>query len=283
LKDVNFVVLTGLSGAGKSTVSKVLEDIGYYSVDNLPLAVISKFIEVLFDSNSEIEKASIVVDIRSYPRDEMFNFIKMLKENYGGVILFLEADEDILIRRYKETRRKHPLGEDLVESLREERGLFLNVKEIADIVINTSDMNVHSLYQTVEDYFRKTVHRSISITLQSFGFKYGLPQESDLVFDVRFLKNPYFIESLKLFSGMDTKVKDFVFSDKDTYVYVEKIKDFLGFLIPRYTKEGKKYLTVSVGCTGGRHRSVALVESIYKFLKKDNEDLIFIKHRDIDR
>ena len=200
MKDVNFVVLTGLSGAGKSTVSKVLEDIGYYSVDNLPLAVISKFIEVLFDSNSEIEKASIVVDIRSYPRDEMFNFIKMLKENYGGVLLFLEADEDILIRRYKETRRKHPLGEDLVESLREERGLFLNVKEIADIVINTSDMNVHSLYQTVEDYFRRTVHRSISITLQSFGFKYGLPQDSDLIFDVRFLKNPYFVESLKFLS-----------------------------------------------------------------------------------
>jgi UPF0042 nucleotide-binding protein len=279
----NFVVVTGLSGAGKTTASKIFEDIGFYTVDNIPPLVIPKFVEVVFDFKAEIDKVAIIIDIRSFNGSELYDVIKMLKDKYGATILFLEASDDILLRRFKETRRKHPLGEDVVDAITMEKKILLNIRELTDLFIDTSNLNVHEFYSAIENYFKKMPFKSINIMLQSFGFKYGIPLESDIVLDIRFLKNPYFIDELKDLTGESKTVRDYVMSDDRTHIFLKKFVDLVDFLLPNFVNEGKKYITISIGCTGGRHRSVVVVKEIYKYLSKDVYKNILIKHRDIDR
>jgi UPF0042 nucleotide-binding protein len=283
LADISVVVITGLSGAGKSVAANSLEDLGYYTIDNLPLVIIEKFIQIIFDFNVEINKVALVIDSRSKDFDKINEVIKLLKEKYYAEILFLTSDEQTIINRYKETRRKHPLGDDLVEAIRGEKESMVPIQEISDIVLDTSGYNVHDLSAAVEGYFKDTSVSSIYITVQSFGFKYGVPTESDLVLDVRFLKNPHFSEALRDYTGLDDKVKNYIFQDKRTKQLFKKLKPLFDFLVPNYVCEGKKFLTISIGCTGGKHRSVAIAEEIGKYLRKKSKNNVYLKHRDIDR
>lgn len=280
--NISLVVLTGYSGAGKSTAAKVLEDLGYYTIDNLPLFIMDKFVQVLFDFNVEVQKVALVIDSRSKDVQKAKDIIILLKNKYAADVIFLEADTDVLINRYKETRRKHPLGDDLVLSIQKEKEILSDIKEISDIVIDTSEMNVHDLSKTVENYFNDYSSK-MYITVQSFGFKYGVPSESDIVLDVRFLKNPHFEDSLRGKTGLDEDVYKYVFSDRRTGEFLKKMKPLISFLIPNYIKEGKKFLTVSIGCTGGKHRSVAVAKFIGEYVMKKTSQKVYVKHRDINR
>lgn len=275
-------MLTGYSGAGKSTAANVLEDLGYYTIDNLPLLIMDKFVQVLFDFNVEVQKVAMVIDSRSKDVQKARDIIMLLKNKYAADVIFLEASDTTLINRYKETRRKHPLGDDLMMSIQKEKEILSDIKEISDIVVDTSSMNVHDLGKTVENYFNDYGSK-MYITVQSFGFKYGIPSESDLVLDVRFLKNPHFEESLRGMTGVDEDVYKYVFSDKRTSEFLKNLKPLLSFLIPNYIKEGKKFLTVSIGCTGGKHRSVAVAKFVGEYIMKKTSQKVYVKHRDINR
>lgn len=277
------VILTGYSGAGKSTASKALEDLGYYTVDNMPLQLVEKFVQVVFDYNSELQKIALVIDARSKDIPKISEIIRFLKERYLADVIFLDASEDVLIRRYKETRRKHPLGDNVVDAIKLEKRLMEEIKDIADLVIDTSGMTVHDLTKLFEEKFKEPDSSRMSITVQSFGFKYGIPLDSDMVLDVRFLRNPHFVEDLRDKTGLDKEVYSYVFSDERSIVFLKKLKSLLQFLIPNYVKEGKKFFTLSIGCTGGKHRSVALTQFIGEYLKKRYDNKIYIKHRDIER
>jgi UPF0042 nucleotide-binding protein len=279
----NFVIITGLSGAGKSTVSNTLEDLGYYTVDNLPIMLIPKFVELVFGYKSKLDKVALTVDIRSLTLENLFDIIKELKYKYNLVILFLEASEEALIRRFKETRRKHPLGDNITSAIALERDLLLNLKSISDILIDTSELNVHELNTKIENYFNIGFNNEINIIIQSFGFKYGIPQESDMVLDIRFLSNPHFVDTLKELTGENEEVVKYIVNDKNTHIFLDKMYELMDFLIPLYIGEGKKYLTVSIGCTGGKHRSVVLTKLLYEHLNKRNVGNLIIKHRDINR
>jgi UPF0042 nucleotide-binding protein len=279
----NFIIITGLSGAGKSTVSNTLEDLGFYTVDNLPIMLIPKFVEVTFGYKSKLDKVALTVDIRSMTLEDIFEVIKNIKYKYNLFILFLEASEETLIKRFKETRRKHPLGDNITSVINLERDLLLDLKSISDLIIDTTDMNVHELSSKIETLFSNVFNKKINIIVQSFGFKYGIPQDSDIVLDVRFLTNPYFVENLKDLNGESEEVQQCVLSDINTKVFLNKLYELMDFLIPLYIKEGKKYLTLSLGCTGGKHRSVVLVKLLYEYLFKHNIGNIIIKHRDINR
>jgi UPF0042 nucleotide-binding protein len=279
---LSLVVLTGYSGAGKSTAANALEDLGYYTIDNLPLLIIDKFVQVMLDFNVEIPKVALVIDIRSKDIQKTEEIISLLKSKHSADIIFLEASDETLIKRYKETRRTHPLGGDVIEAIKKEKVSMENIKEMADFVIDTSNMTVHELVRSIEEYF-KDASSAMYITVQSFGFKYGIPPESDLVFDVRFLKNPHFEEGLRAKTGLDDDVYNFVFSDKRMKEFLRKLKSFLSFLLPNYMKEGKKFLTLSFGCTGGRHRSVAIAKFIGDYIFKKTSQRVYIKHRDINR
>lgn len=282
MQNISLIVLTGCSGAGKSTAAKVLEDLGYYTIDNLPLFIMDRFVQVLFDFNVEVPKIALVMDSRSKDIKKVGETISFLKARYSADVIFLDANEETLIKRYKETRRAHPLGDDLVSSIRKEKELMKDIKEIADIVIDTSNMNVHELSRSIENYFKES-SLSMYIMVQSFGFKYGVPPESDMVFDVRFLKNPHFEEHLRGKTGLDDEVYRYVFSDKRTKEFLRKLKPLLNFLVPNFIQEGKKFLTVSIGCTGGKHRSVAIARFIGDYIYKKTSQKVYVKHRDIDR
>ncbi|MGB9732084.1 MULTISPECIES: RNase adapter RapZ [Calditerrivibrio] len=283
MNNSHLIVLTGYSGAGKSTASKALEDLGYYTVDNMPLSLVEKFVQVVFDYNSEIQKIALVIDARSKDIPKIAEVVKFLKSKYYVEVIFLDATEDILVRRYKETRRKHPLGDNLLDSIRLEKKLMEEIKELSDIIIDTSSMTVHDLTKLFDEKFREMDSSKMSITIQSFGFKYGIPQDSDMVIDVRFLKNPHFVDELRGKTGLEKDVYDYVFSDERCKVFLRKLKAFLEFLIPNYVKEGKKFFTLSIGCTGGKHRSVALAQFIGEYLKNRYDNKVYIKHRDIER
>ncbi|MGC8926001.1 MAG: RNase adapter RapZ [Calditerrivibrio sp.] len=283
MNNSHLIVLTGYSGAGKSTASKALEDLGYYTVDNMPLSLVEKFVQVVFDYNSEIQKIALVIDARSKDIPKIAEVVKFLKSKYYVEVIFLDATEDILVRRYKETRRKHPLGDNLLDSIRLEKKLMEEIKELSDIIIDTSSMTVHDLTKLFDEKFREIDSSKMSITIQSFGFKYGIPQDSDMVIDVRFLKNPHFVDELRGKTGLEKDVYDYVFSDERCKVFLKKLKAFLEFLIPNYVKEGKKFFTLSIGCTGGKHRSVALAQFIGEYLKNRYDNKVYIKHRDIER
>lgn len=282
---MRFVVVTGMSGAGKLTAQKMLEDMGYYCVDNLPVQLIVKFAELLYDS--ERDKVVLGIDVRADQSfDEVKQALEEIKEKgYGYEMLFLDASNKTLLKRYKETRRNHPLsmGGRVEEGIDRERTILEETKANADYVIDTSHLLTRELREELENIFIKNEnYKSLMVNITSFGFKHGILQDADLVFDVRFLPNPYYVDELKQKTGNDKEVQDFVLQFEETDVFLNKIKDLLDFLIPNYIKEGKNQLVIGVGCTGGKHRSVTLANEIYKALKEDDQEYgVTLNHRDI--
>lgn len=282
---MRFVVVTGMSGAGKLTAQKMLEDMGYYCVDNLPVPLIVKFAELLYDS--ERDKVALGIDVRADQSfDEVMQALKEMKEKgYAYEMLFLDASNKTLLKRYKESRRIHPLAMEgrVEEGIERERKILEETKNSADYVIDTSKLLTRELREELENIFVKNEnYKSLMVNISSFGFKHGILQDADLVFDVRFLPNPYYVDELKHKTGNDKEVQDFVMQYEEAEIFLEKIKDLLDFLIPNYIKEGKNQLVVGVGCTGGKHRSVTLANRIYQALKDDEREYgVTLNHRDI--
>lgn len=286
LKGIKIVIITGLSGSGKSTAINALEDAGFFCIDNLPVILLPKFLELRTETGSEITKLAVVMDLRERDFPERYPkiFAKLREEDYLFEILFLEASTEALLRRYSETRRKHPLSEtkNLREGIEAEREKLRELREIADLVIDTSNYNVHELKGLVSNYVLKAVPaKRMKIYLLSFGYKYGIPHDADLVIDVRCLPNPYFIQELKNLDGTSPSVKEYMDRWEETHVFLRKYLDLLSFLIPLYEKEGKSSLTIAVGCTAGRHRSVSIAETIFQELEKTT-NFITLTHRDIE-
>ncbi len=282
---MRFVIVTGMSGAGKSSTLKMLEDAGYFCVDNLPVPLISKFTKLIFHEHVEYDKIAIGVDIRSgQGLSELAPFLEEMKQKQQAYeILYLDASDEVLIKRYKETRRSHPLsGVGRVESgIMEERKKTAFLKERADYILDTSQLLVRELKQQVDKIFvENQKFNNFMITVLSFGFKYGIPSDADLVFDVRFLANPYYVPELKYKTGNEKEVQDFVMQTEAAGQFLDKLEDMLKFLIPNYIIEGKNQLVVAIGCTGGKHRSVTLANFITHRLS-NLEYGIKVDHRDI--
>ena len=282
------VVVTGMSGAGKSTVMKLLEDAGYFCVDNLPIPLIRKFYELIKNSMGDIDKVAIGVDVRSgVMLPEIGDIITNMVFNKAKPdVLFMEASDETLIKRYKETRRTHPLmGEGRVEDgIAKEREQLLELKKRADYIINTDNLLVRDLKTEIYKIFvENKKYNNMFINVVSFGFKHGIPVDSDLVFDVRFMPNPYYVEGLRKKTGNDTEVQEFVMKSEISQEFVKKLTDMMKFLIPNYIAEGKTQLVISIGCTGGHHRSVTVANKLYDELCKCEEYGIKITHRDIER
>ena len=283
---MRFIIVTGLSGAGKSEATKSLEDMGYFCVDNLPPTLITKFAEVCSQSNGKIDKVALVIDIRGgvFFNDLFQSLRELEKDQFKYEILFLDATDEVLVKRFKEKRRSHPLsgGGRVITGIELEREKLREVKDKADIIIDTSKYKIGDLREEMTKYFGDETlpEKQMSITVLSFGFKYGIPVDSDLVFDVRFIPNPFYIPELKQYSGADEPVKEYVLAQNETVEFIDKVQNMLQFLIPNYIKEGKRQLIVSIGCTGGRHRSVAIANEVYERLAKANFNAR-IEHRDI--
>ena len=285
MKNIKVIIITGLSGSGKSTAIDALEDAGFFCIDNLPVILLPKFLEFRAQTGSEITKLALVMDLREEEFIQRYPdiFTKLRQEGYLFEILFLEASTEVLLRRYSQTRRKHPLSEakNLLEGIQAERKELKDLREIADLIIDTSNYNVHELKEIILNHVLKAVPaKSMKIYLLSFGFKYGIPHDADLVIDVRFLPNPHFVQELRNLDGTSPKVKEFMDKWKETHIFLEKYLDLLNYLIPHYEKEGKSSLTIAVGCTAGTHRSVSIADAIYRELKKTT-NLITLTHRDI--
>lgn len=280
---MRFVIVTGMSGAGKSTAMKMLEDFGYFCVDNLPIALIKKFADLSFDSKGKIDKVALGVDIRS---GNVNDLERVLDEIPQKEIFFIDAGDETLIKRFKETRRTHPLVSQgrVDEGIALERKELKVLKERADYIVNTDNLLTRDLRSEMEKIFVENKdYKNLFINILSFGFKYGIPVDSDLVFDVRFMPNPYYEEELKHKTGNDKEVQDFVLSSPVSGEFLEKLQDMIRFLIPNYIAEGKHQLVISIGCTGGKHRSVTIANRLYECLKKDEEYGIKITHRDIGK
>jgi UPF0042 nucleotide-binding protein len=279
-----FIIITGLSGSGKGTVLKVFEDMGYFCVDNLPVELVLKFAELSAGAGSQRKRAAIVIDVREGAGLPKFPavFRKLKKSGLAVTLIYIEASEDSLIRRYSETRRPHPLTHDrpIAVALDEERRRLEPIKKLADTVIDTTQFNVHELRRYIEDKFQEKSSAPLLISLISFGFKNGVPVESDLVFDVRFLPNPNFVRSLKEKTGQDPNVIAYMKSFSQTSELMKRLADLLLFLVPNYVIEGKSYLTISVGCTGGRHRSVMIADELNSLLSSHGYKTK-VNHRDI--
>lgn len=279
------VIITGLSGSGKGTVLKCLEDIGYYAVDNLPLELFPKFAELTKDSPS-IRRAALVLDVRE--REALERFPELYLQVSAKIktrLIFLEAEDDSLVRRFSETRRPHPLGQSrsVIKNVQAERAMLEEIRKLASVVINTSKFNVHELRAVIEEQFSDAKGEDrVAIYVTSFGFKHGLPQDADLVFDVRFLPNPNYIPEFKALTGRHPSVARYVRSFPQTQEFLKRIQDLLAYLLPHYVKEGKSYLTISFGCTGGQHRSVMMADEIGKHLKKGGFK-VKVTHRDAVR
>jgi UPF0042 nucleotide-binding protein len=287
VKHLTIIIITGLAGSGKSTAMAALEDAGFYCVDNMPVALLPKFLQLPIESNTEIAGIALVMDLREKGFLSKYSrvFESLQKKGYKFEIFFLEAKEDILVQRYSATRRQHPLsqGKSLLEGIRAERKQLEDLRAVSDKIIDTSSYNVHELKSKILEIARKS-KKSVSMRIQvvSFGFKNGVPLDADLIIDVRFLVNPYFVAKLKYLDGEDDKIKDFILSHKDTQTFLNKYLDLLDYLIPMYEKEGKAYLTVAIGCTGGRHRSVTIARTIFDHIRKSRNQTEIV-HRDIDQ
>lgn len=282
---MRFIIVTGLSGAGKTHAIRCLEDIGYFCVDNLPPALLPKFGDLCYQTDGKIDKIAMVIDIRGGEFfDDLFDSLHQLEQqNYKYEILFLEASDDVIIKRFKESRRNHPLAINrrIIDAVKEEREKLAEVKSRANNIIDTSNLTPRQLKEEIAHIFVEgQKFEGIIISVVSFGFKYGIPLESDLVFDVRFLPNPFYIDDLKEKSGIDKEVRDYVMKWPEAKEFFNKVIDMTEFLIPYYIKEGKSHLVISIGCTGGRHRSVTVANSIYETLK-NNGHRVIIDHRDI--
>jgi UPF0042 nucleotide-binding protein len=279
------VILTGLSGSGKGSILNAFEDVGFYCVDNLPVALIPSFSDLYGEGRGEMERAALLVDARDRDLAEKLPEIyRKLSAEHPATLVFIEASNEALMRRFSETRRPHPLGGDLsiAEGVREERRRMAPIRRLADVVIDTTKFNVHELRQFILDRFQKAGRRPLLISVVSFGFRHGIPSDADLVFDVRFLPNPHFVPRLQPFSGKDARVARYIRSFPQTGQFLRRIQGLLGYLIPHYIREGKSYLTIAVGCTGGRHRSVALAEAIRRDLGRKGYAAKAV-HRDLDK
>jgi UPF0042 nucleotide-binding protein len=287
VKNLNIIIITGLSGSGKSTAMAALEDAGFYCVDNMPVALLPKFVELPMGSNPEMAGIAMVMDLRekSFLSEHTSVLENLKRKGYHFEILFLEADEQVLVQRYSTTRRQHPLSQHktLLEGIRTEKEQLNQLRSAADRIIDTSNFNVHELKAYILDLAQKSKKLALMrIHIVSFGFKYGVPSEADLLIDVRFLANPYFVPELKALDGKSRKIKDFILKKSETRRFLKKFLNFIDYLLPLYEKEGKSYLTLAVGCTGGRHRSVTIAESIYERISSRRKNTL-ITHRDINQ
>lgn len=283
---MRFVIVTGMSGGGKITAMRMLEDVGFYCVDNLPVPLIEKFVELIAVPGSEVTKVALGLDVRAdQPFEDAQKVLAKLKDNgYNFEILFMEASTQVLLKRYKETRRMHPLAlEGRVEDgINKERSILQDIRQKADYVIDTSNLLTRELKEEIDRIFVKNEeYNSLMVTILSFGFKHGIPADADLVFDVRFLPNPFYIDELKYKTGNDAEVQDYVMSFPEAETFVDKLSDMLAFLIPNYVKEGKYQLVVGIGCTGGKHRSVTLANKLYDRMKNRGNYGLKIAHRDV--
>jgi UPF0042 nucleotide-binding protein len=285
VKHIKITIITGLSGSGKTTAINALEDAGFFCIDNLPVILLPRFLRLKSTTNTELTKLALVMDLREreflqrYP--EIFQDLS--KEGYLFEIIFLEASVDTLLRRYSQTRRKHPLseGKSVLEGIQAEREALRELRDLADLVIDTSNYNVHQLKEIILNHALKEVpEKRMKIYILSFGYKYGIPYDADIVIDVRCLPNPHFVEELKNLNGTSREVKEYMDGWEETHNFLEKYLDLLAYLIPLYEREGKSSLTIAVGCTAGRHRSVRIAETIFEELKKMN-NIITVTHRDI--
>ncbi len=284
---MKFTIVTGMSGAGKSTVLKMLEDSGFFCVDNLPPALIRKFAEICFSPETGINKVALGIDIRGGSMfNELFNEIESVNLQGNHVdLLFMDASDEVLVQRYKETRRKHPLAGDgrIQDGINRERALLQEAKNRADFIIDTSNLLTRELKEEIVQIFTEgKSYDNLIITILSFGFKYGIPSDSDLVFDVRFIPNPFYIPELKSHTGNESIIQDYVMSWDVTKEFLQKLEDMVDFLLPNYIKEGKNQLVISIGCTGGKHRSVTMANELYKKLK-EKQYSVTINHRDITK
>ena len=279
------VVVTGLSGSGKSTAIHVLEDLRFYCIDNLPVALIPSLVE-LWETREDVRRVALGIDVREGHFLE--EFPRVLDElRSGGValeVLYLEATDDVLVRRFSETRRPHPAadGGSLADGIRRERERLRGLRERADRILDTSALTVHQLRDALRDLIERPVKGAMTVVLQSFGYKYGLPTDADVAFDCRFLPNPYFIESLRDKTGLDAEVASYVLEREETREFLERMVGLFDFTLPQYQREGKSYLTIALGCTGGRHRSVALVEELRRRLEGSGHHVL-VRHRDSAR
>lgn len=290
---MKIVIVTGLSGAGRSSVMRILEDDGFFCVDNLPVSLLPTFLQLTSDSSEQITKVALGLDVRSGSKalGEVGNMLDGLKKDgYKLEVLFLDAKTEVLVKRYKETRRMHPLndGGSLDKVIELERELLLDLKQRADYLIDTSTLLIRELKQEIDRIFlTDDKFCNFYLTFVSFGFKYGIPTDADLVFDVRFLPNPFYVEELKVLSGNDKPVYDYVMGEKSAREFLEKLVDMLSFLVPKYIAEGKTQLVVAIGCTGGKHRSVTLTNAVFSEITKkvflDSEFGCRKEHRDIDK
>ena len=285
---MQFLIVTGISGSGKSTALNVLEDIGYYCIDNMPPELIPKFADVCAGSNGKIDKVAFVIDVRA---GDLFsplkNIISELKtENFNLKILYLDSSDDVIVRRYKETRRKHPLDElsngDIRKAIANERSILVPIKELSDYYIDTSITSTSQFRERMYSIFLDSEDEYMNIDVRSFGFKFGPMTDGDLIFDVRCLPNPFYIPELKEKTGLDSAVSEYVMSFDNAQILFKKLTDLLDFLIPLYKKEGKSQLVIAFGCTGGKHRSVTFAEGLAKHLMEKNHK-VRISHRDIEK
>lgn len=283
---MRFVVVTGMSGGGKSTTLRMLEDAGFYCVDNLPVPLIEKFVELIAAPGGEVSKVALGLDVRADQAfEDVQHVLEKLRENgYHFEILFMEATDSTLVKRYKETRRVHPLSPDgrVEDGIRKERAILTDIRNKADYVIDTSKLLTRELKEELDRIFvRNEEYNSLMVTILSFGFKHGIPADADLVFDVRFLPNPFYIDELKYKTGNDKEVQDYVMGFQEAHIFIDKLSDMIEFLIPNYIKEGKYQLVIGIGCTGGKHRSVTLANQLYNRLRDKSGYGLKIAHRDV--
>ena len=284
---MELIIVTGMSGAGKLSALKILEDIGYYCVDNLPVPLLPVFAELMLAQNAEITKAAVAIDIRNSKLKDSETYLKQIqKSGCHYEILFMDASDETLIKRYKETRRVHPMtGDARIETgIAEERKQLSFLKKKADYIFDTSQLLIRELNQNLNQIFvQNKAFKNMVVTVLSFGFKYGIPTDADLVFDVRFLPNPYYVEELKRKTGNDAPVQDYVMGCGQALEFLDKLTDMIQFLIPNYITEGKNRLVIGIGCTGGKHRSVTIANKLCERMKEESEYNIKIEHRDITK
>lgn len=284
---MRFVIVTGMSGSGKSEVMSVLEDMGYYCIDNLPPELIPKIFELSTQSQGGLENVALGVDVRGYKFVTSCKASLELieKQNYPTDILFLDANDDTLVRRYKMTRKRHPLEVegDVLSGIRKERALLADIKAMADLTLDTSTMAVKELRGRILGIFKLSEKKkNLTVSLTSFGFKHGMPMAADLVFDVRFLPNPYYLDSLREKTGDFAEVREYVMNSQESIEFLDKLTNMIRFLLPNYEEEGKNHVQIAIGCTGGKHRSVTFVNLLYDLLK-DSEYNVLKNHRDIEK
>ncbi len=283
---MRFVIVTGMSGGGKSTALKMLEDIGFYCVDNLPVSLLDKFAELIVQPGTELSKIALGLDVRAGEALSKLPGVldSLAEKNIHADVIFFEASEAALIRRYKETRRIHPLSPEgrVEDGVEKEKKLLKAIRKRATYVIDTTNLLTRELKAQIDEIFvNDKAYNNLMVSVVSFGFKYGIPVDADLVFDVRFLPNPYYIEELKNKTGLDKEIRDYVMQFEEAGIFLNKLEDMLGFLIPNYIKEGKSSLVIAIGCTGGKHRSVTLAEGIKSRLEDKEGIGLKLYHRDL--